>query len=69
MVKLLIPIIFSILLSSCNTVPPWERGYLAKNKMQIGADNLGIYIHEHTFSSKEASNGGYGLTTGGCGCN
>jgi hypothetical protein len=48
---------------------PWERGFLAKPQMQLDTDPERSKIMKHTFSSKEAATGGYGVGGGGCGCN
>lgn len=48
---------------------PWERGNLAKPQMALEVHALDSAIMKHTYSSKEASSGGYGVGGGGCGCN
>nr|WP_184034095.1 DUF4266 domain-containing protein [Chitinivorax tropicus] len=56
--------------TGCAQVKPWEKGQLARDDMQAGGPYVmaGV-MHEHVFSSKEASRGGNGVGGGGCGCN
>jgi hypothetical protein len=57
-------------LSGCVTpVQPWERGILAKPQMALTPDNQNFALMQHTYLSKEISQGGYGIGGGGCGCN
>lgn len=56
-------------MSGCQTVNAWERGNLAKPQMALEFDPLTSALSAHTFSSKEAASGGYGVGGGGCGCN
>jgi hypothetical protein len=56
-------------ISGCQTVNAWERGNLAKPQMALEVDPLTSALSLHTFSSKEAASGGYGVGGGGCGCN
>lgn len=58
-------------LTACSSQPvaPWERGNLARPEMVRNASAHNIALQEHTYSSKEAAMGGYGLGGGGCGCN
>jgi hypothetical protein len=48
---------------------PWEKGFLAKPEMTLGADRLDQSFTQHIYSSKENASGGYGVGGGGCGCN
>lgn len=57
------------LLGGCAQVAPWERGILAKPQMALEVDALDAALLRHTYSSKEAAAGGYGVGGGGCGCN
>ncbi len=61
--------IVSIAVTGCQTVNPWERGNLAKPQMALEFEPLTAALTAHTFSSKEAASGGYGVGGGGCGCN
>ncbi len=64
---LLIP---SLFLTGCaQSIAPWERGNLAKPQMALDSYPLDSALMKHTFSSKEAASGGYGVGGGGCGCN
>ncbi|MEY2699325.1 MAG: hypothetical protein RIQ52_80 [Pseudomonadota bacterium] len=54
---------------ACTPVQPWERGTLAKPQMALVPDIQDNALRLHTYSSKEASSGGYGVGGGGCGCN
>ncbi len=55
----------------CSTtgVKPWERGYLAKRGMALEPNAHEAALKQHTYFSKEAASGGYGVGGGGCGCN
>jgi len=55
-------------LQGCS-VAPWERGNLAKKNMAITVNSGLSALRDHAFTSKEASQGGYGGAGGGCGCN
>ncbi len=50
-------------------VKPWERGYLAKRSMALEPNAHEAALKQHTYFSKEAASGGYGVGGGGCGCN
>lgn len=50
-------------------VKPWERDILAREDMQIPADQMHTLTDEHLYFSKEAASGGNGVGGGGCGCN
>lgn len=57
-------------LGGCATqVAPWERGNLARPEMALEPYPLDTLFRQHTFFSKEAVTGGYGIGGGGCGCN
>ena len=62
-------LVFFLLLSSCSTVKPWQRDYLAKSSMQWGADPQQAALNNHIYFAKEASSGGNSAAGGGCGCN
>ena len=65
--SLLLALVF--LTTACTSVQPWERGYLAKDQMQLSPDPRESALQEQIFYSKEASSGGSGAAGGGCGCN
>jgi hypothetical protein len=50
-------------------VEAWERGVLARDDMQLDADQVRTFSDEHIYFSKEALTGGRGVGGGGCGCN
>ena len=58
-----------LILTSCESVQPWERGKLARPEMQLSSDRLSDAFYEHVYYSKEASSGGTGAAGAGCGCN
>ncbi len=53
----------------CISVAPWERGMLAKKKMQMDPDPLATQLEQHVFEYREGAAGGLGAVGGGCGCN
>lgn len=55
--------------SGCAPVKPWERGKLAKPKMQLDPSPESTQLQQHVFEYREGSSGGYGTVGGGCGCN
>lgn len=56
-------------LIGCSSVPPWQKGHLAKPDMAFDPDPLQTRFAEHTYFSKEAASGGMSVGGGGCGCN
>jgi len=59
----------TLLVACVQKLSPWERGNLAKPQMALEAYALDSALMKHTYSSKEAASGGYGIGGGGCGCN
>jgi len=57
-----------LLMCGCATVQPWQRGRLADRCMIFDADSSQIAYMTHWQESREASAGGYGVQSGGCGC-
>jgi len=55
----------------CSFQPPkpWQKGALAKPEMTMAGDVLELKLNEHTYTTKEAASGGFGVGGGGCGCN
>ena len=56
-------------LTGCTNVEPWEREILAQNNMRLIPNPLLNAFNEHANFSREATQGGYGIQGGGCGCN
>jgi hypothetical protein len=52
----------------CATVQPWQRGRLADPAMLFDADASQVAYMTHWQEAREASSGGYGVQSGGCGC-
>ena len=63
---LLVAVLFS---TGCNSVKPWEKGYLADYTMKTDRDVLEVVFTEHMWFSREAASGGASIGGGGCGCN
>ena len=68
---LLVILLSALMQTACSSlgVEPWQRGHLAKQKMQLEPYPVDAFLDEHIYFSKEASRGGSGLGGGGCGCN
>ena len=68
---LLVLLLTSLCQTACSSlgVEPWQRGHLAKQKLQLEPYPVDAFLDEHIYFSKEASRGGSGLGGGGCGCN
>jgi len=54
--------------AACATVQPWQRGRLADPCMVFDADASQVAYMAHWQEAREASSGGYGVQSGGCGC-
>ena len=52
----------------CATVQPWQRGRLADRCMTFDANASQVAYMTHWQEAREASSGGYGVQSGGCGC-
>lgn len=57
------------LLAACTGAAPYQRGKLAKAKMQFDPRPAATTVEQHVYSYREGSTGGYGGGGGGCGCN
>lgn len=57
------------LLPACATVPPWERGTLAKPVMSVDDPPQEKTQKLRTYSAKEGGAAATGVGGGGCGCN
>lgn len=58
----------AIVAGGCATVQPWQRGRLADRCMVFDADSGQVAYMTHWQEAREASAGGYGVQSGGCGC-
>ena len=59
----------AMLCVACESVAPWERGYLAREDMQWERHVIDQRLRDQVYTSKEASSGQAGAAGGGCGCN
>jgi hypothetical protein len=57
-----------VLLGGCATVPPWERGNLAKPQMAFDQSPADSALRAHAYSSREAAASDIVGAGGGCGC-
>lgn len=57
------------LLCGCAGAKSYERGTLAKPKMQLEGEMGAQLLEQHVYEYREGSAGGYGGGGGGCGCN
>ncbi len=55
--------------SACTGVKAYQRGKLAKAKMQFNPRPETTTLEQHVYSYREGSTGGYDGGGGGCGCN
>ena len=58
----------ALVAGGCATVQPWQRGRLADSAMLFDADGSQVAYMTHWQEAREASSGGYGVQSGGCGC-
>jgi hypothetical protein len=56
-------------LSGCATVPPWERGTLAKPVMSVDDPLQEKTQKLRSYGAKEGGAAATGVGGGGCGCN
>ncbi len=59
----------TVLLASCATTKPWERGSLAQPEMAPDEDADRARLRGHYRGTREGAVGGFGGGGGGCGCN
>jgi hypothetical protein len=58
--------------AACGSLPKveaWQKGDLARPSMALDPDPVEGMLAQHTYQSKEAASGGFGVGGGGCGCN
>jgi hypothetical protein len=53
----------------CVAVKPYQREYLSERVMQPGVESAEDHFRQHWQGSREGSEGGFGSSGGGCGCN
>jgi hypothetical protein len=58
-----------VVLGGCATVPPWERGTLAKPVMSVDPPTQEQQQKLRTYGAKEGGAAATGVGGGGCGCN
>jgi hypothetical protein len=61
--------LLGVVLASCTTVPPWERGTLAKPVMTVDPPPQEQTQKLRTYGAKEGGAAATGVGGGGCGCN
>ena len=61
--------IFMLILSSCQTVKPYQRVYLNDHFMMLGKDPIDSFGDKAMAYREGSSGGGAGKDSGGCGCN
>lgn len=67
--RLLVVMALGATLAACTGVKAYQRGKLAKAKMQFNPRPETTTLEQHVFSYREGSTGGYEGGGGGCGCN
>jgi hypothetical protein len=58
----------AIAAGGCAAVQPWQRGRLADRCMMFDPNASQVAYMTHWQEAREASSGGYGVQSGGCGC-
>jgi hypothetical protein len=54
--------------AGCATVHPWQRGRLSSPCMVFDSNGEKVAFDNHWLTAREASAGGFGVQSGGCGC-
>ena len=67
--KQLMILFAAMILAGCANVPPYQRGYLARESMALDPDPGVARSLEKTYAAKEGASGGASVGGGGCGCN
>ena len=67
-VVLVASLLLGAVASGCATVRPWQRGRLSDPCMIFDADQGQAAYAAHWQDAREASTGGSGVQSGGCGC-
>jgi len=64
-----VPALGLVALAACATVPPWEKGTLAKPVMSVEDPPQEKQQKLRTYGAKEGGAAATGVGGGGCGCN
>lgn len=67
--RITLPIVLALLLSSCVRVQPYQRAHHADPIMDTGHERAETQFRAHVHDAREGATGGYGSSGGGCGCN
>ena len=62
-------IVIFLLSTGCQSVKPWERDVLSRERMTFQSNDMDLKLDDHFYFSKEGIAGGRGFAGGGCGCN
>lgn len=62
-------LLVALVSTGCAGAKAYERGPMAKPKMQLEPDPDAALLEQHVYEYREGSTGGYGGGGGGCGCN
>lgn len=66
---ILIVIVLTVInIMGCSSVKPWEKKHFSMQIMEFRAESSNSKFIEHTLSTIEQSEGGYGGKSVGCGC-
>jgi len=66
---LLVLLLITLLLSSCQSVKPYRRVYLNDHFMKMGVKPSSAFGHKVIAYREGSAGGGTGKDSGGCGCN
>ncbi|MCB0331621.1 MAG: DUF4266 domain-containing protein [Bdellovibrionales bacterium] len=66
---LILSLLFTLIVTGCSSVKPWQKENFAKRHMQFDPYPLDSSFTDHVHESREGSRGGRGIGAGGCGCN
>lgn len=64
----IIIVLIVINIVGCSSVKPWEKEHFSKQIMEFRPESSNSKFIEHTLSTIEQSEGGYGGKSVGCGC-
>lgn len=66
----LVSVVVSSLLASCQHVAPYEREHLARRSMDVSErESANGQFESHVHEAREGAGGGGDTSGGGCGCN